>query len=177
MSAIKDSLIAKKYAEALAEVKLSQEILEQLNMIKILVEESSELKSFLLNPSIQKEEKSKVIKTVFLNKVDQKIINTLLVLLERRRVSIITLLADSYKEIFNERNNTQEAKLSTAQDLGTDEINTIKANLEKIFNKGIEIKHSIDESLVAGLKVVVGNKVIDSSLKKKISKLKDLMNI
>jgi F-type H+-transporting ATPase subunit delta len=177
MSTSKDSLIAKKYAEALAEVELSTEILDQLKMIQVLTTESNELKSFLLNPSIKKENKIKLVKEVFADKFNKGVLSTLLLLLERRRISVIALLAESYKEVLNQRNNTQETELSTAQDLNEVEIDSIKRRLEKLFNKNIQIKHTLDKSLVAGLKIIAGDKVIDSSLKKKMNKLKDLMNI
>lgn len=177
MISSKDLLIIKKYAEALAKVKLSEEIIAQLELLKNLIEENSEFGSFLANPSIKKEVKADLIKKTFSGTFDSELINTLLVLLEKRRVNLFSSLADAYREIYNKTNNVSTAEISAPQEIKDSELNAIKDKLEKLFNKNINITQTIDSSISAGMKIKVENKIIDSTLEKKMRDLKELLNI
>lgn len=177
MISSKDLLIIKKYAEALAKVKLSEDIINQLEMIKSLINDNPEFGSFLANPSIKKEVKAELIKKTFSGTVELEVINTLLVLLEKRRVNLFSSLADAYKEIYNKENNVSTAEISAGQEIKDSELNSIKDKLEKLFNKNITVTQTIDSSISAGMRIKVENKVIDSTLEKKMRDLKDLLNI
>ncbi len=177
MISSKDLLIIKKYAEALAKVKLSEGIITQLELLKNLIEENSEFSSFLANPSIKKEVKADLIRKTFSATFDSELINTLLVLLEKRRVNLFSSLADAYREIYNKANNVSTAEISAPQEIKDSELNAIKDRLEKLFNKNINITQTIDSSISAGMKIKVENKVIDSTLEKKMRDLKELLNI
>lgn len=173
MQSSKDNLIAHKYAEALAELRQGETVIEDLEKVRDTFLESKELTSFFSNPSYQEEDKAKVLKKIFESKVQKEVLNTLLLLLEKRRINLAPLLAANYKEIFYAKENIELAEISSATKLSDTELNEIKAQLEASFKKKVELSNSVDESLIAGLKIQISDKVIDSSLKTKIKQLKD----
>lgn len=175
MQSSKDNLIAHKYAEALAELRQGETVIEDLEKVREVFLESKELVSFLNDPSYQKAEKTKVLRKIFEAKVQKEVLNTLLLLLEKRRINLAPLLAANYKEIFYAKENIELAQISSATKLSDSELNEIKTQLEASFKKKVEISTNLDESLIAGLKINIANKVIDSSLKAKIKQLKDLV--
>ncbi len=175
MQSQKDNLIAKKYAEALAELREGETVLEDLTLVKDSFNESQELTSFLANPQYSHNVKQQLIIKIFKDKVQKEVLNTLLVLLEKRRINLVPLLADSYKEIYLSRANIELANISSASPLKDNELEEIRTSLEASLKKKIEINSSVDESLIAGVKIQMANKVIDSSLKTKLKNLKALL--
>ncbi|MDD9898381.1 MAG: ATP synthase F1 subunit delta [Candidatus Melainabacteria bacterium] len=175
MQSQKDQLIAKKYAEALAELREGETVIEDLEKVRQAFEESEELREFLANPAYNSDQKKEIIKTIFAKEVQKEVLSTILVLLERHRIGLATMLAENYKTIYYQRANIEFARVSSASKLETKELEEIKAQLEKTFNKKVELSNELDESLVAGIKINVANKVIDSSLRTKLKKLKSLL--
>lgn len=171
----KDKLIANKYAEALAELRQGETVIEDLELVKDTFSNCPELLEFFASPQYQSKDKSQVLITVFKDKVQKEVLNTLLILLERCRIELASLLADSYKSIYYQRENIAFANISSASKLKDNELQEIKAQLEASFKTKVEISNELDESLIAGLKIQVANKVIDSSLKTKLKNLKTLL--
>lgn len=175
MQSTKDRLVAKKYAEALAELRQGETVIDDLEKVRQAFEESTELREFLANPAYESTGKKKVLEEIFGKEVQKEVLSTLLVLLERRRIQLAPMLVENYKTIFYQRENIEFAKVSSASKLSSTELDEIKTQLEKTFNKKVEVSNELDESLVAGMKINVANKVIDSSLRTKLKKLKSLL--
>ena len=79
------------------------------------------------------------------------------------------------ENIYLEKNNTAVAKVKTVVDLKDDEKKSLVLQLEKKYNKKILLEEEIDESIIGGVYVQVGNEVIDGTVKSKIDEMKKLM--
>ena len=167
----KNNLVAKKYAEALVALDASESTLQELKLITNSLLESLGLKSSLENPSVTKETKFKILDEVFGSKVAKNTLNLLKLCISKRRTNIISLLAKYYEAAYLRINNIELAKIETSLDISNQELEDIKAQLEKVFNTGIKIETKNNPDLLAGIKINVNNKVIDYSLKSKIKKL------
>ncbi|MBT6843318.1 MAG: ATP synthase F1 subunit delta [Candidatus Melainabacteria bacterium] len=171
----KNKLIAMKYAEALAEIRQGETVIEDLELVKSVFEASTELLEVFASPQFQTQGKKQVLIAVFEGKVQKEVLSTLMILLERRRIELAPDLVECYKEIYYKRENIEFAKVSSTNKLETKELNEIKTQLETSFNSKVEISNELDESLIAGIKIEIANKVIDSSLKTKLKNLKSLL--
>lgn len=171
--------IAKIYTQALAEnfstnADLSQALAE-LEAIKECFEANSDLNLVIYHPSVKIEEKRNILKKSLEGKVSSPILNLILILLERGRLEIISELPKYLKETLFERQNKAQAVVQSANPLSEKQIEEIRADLEKIFEKKLELETEIDESLIAGVKVNIGDKVLDSSVKSKLKQMKQLL--
>ena len=167
----KDNLIAKKYAEALVELDASQKTLDDLKLVSEALSSNPDLRSSLENPSVSEEAKLKIVEEVFKASISQNTLNIMKLCISRRRTNIIALLAEHYETAFLNKNNIELASLESASDISADELEDIKDQLEKVFNKGIKIEAKNNPDLIAGVKINVNNKVIDYSLDSRIKKL------
>lgn len=175
MANTKEKLIAKKYAGALAAVKLSSKIIEDLTLVKECFETNEQLKLSLSNPSVKMDSKKSILKEIFSKKIEEETLSTLLLLLDKRRIELAPSLLEFYRADYYLSENIELAEVQTAKKLNDSEISEIKKLLENSFKKTIEISESSDETLVAGMKIKIANKVIDSSLKTKLKQLKSLL--
>lgn len=175
MSKQKETLIVKKYAEALASQANSEAVMNDLLLIKESFNSSEEFKNFLLRPGIKADDKIKIIDNIFSGKIDTLSLNTLKLLIKKRRISIAPELYEAYKECFYKNSNIELAMVYTASEISEENLKAIKSSLEKIFKKDVQISSQLDEELIAGSKIKLSGKVIDSSLKSKINKMKQLI--
>lgn len=167
----KDNLIAKKYAEALVEVEASETVLADLKLIKATLEDNSNLSSSFENPSVDEETKIKILADVFDKQVSPVAVNLMKLCIQKRRTNIINLLAGHYETAYLNKNNIELASLESPSEISAGELDEIKTQLEKVFDKGIKIEAKNNPELIAGMKINVNNKVLDYSLKSKIKKL------
>lgn len=170
--------IAKKYAKALLlladenATRLNVELGNELKIIKEVFNSNENLRNFLFQPNTNKKNKKETLCKIFKNSINDLTLNLLLVLLDKGRVRVAPLLAEAYQEALCEKNNVAVAVINTANQLEESKLNHIKQDLERVFNKHVEIQTNIDKSLIAGIKINVGDKVIDSSVKFQLQSIK-----
>lgn len=164
--------ISKRYAAALSELRLDYKIYEDLLLVKNTMESSIELWEFINNPQVDSNIKKETIHRIFEWKVEQEILNLLYLLIDKKRISVINPLANSYRELYFSKSNIQLAELSSPSVISKEDLDAIKSTLEGCFHKEVSLDSNVDESLIAGLKLKLGSKVIDSSVKAKLEELK-----
>ena len=93
-----------------------------------------------------------------------------------KRNGLLNKMEDIIKkfvEIFNKENNIIEAKIFTSRKLDDNEVNDIKKFLLKKYNaEKIETRMKVDKNLKGGIKIVVGEEIIDNSVLGRLQKLK-----
>ncbi len=112
------NVIANRYAEALFQIgeeeKLTDMLYQELSEIVNLIKVNQDLFSILKSPVISKKEKISLIDNIFEDKININIKNFLKILIEQDRISFISDISDSYKELLNEKNNILEGFVISA---------------------------------------------------------------
>lgn len=173
------SVVARNYASALFELaKESNEldiVKEELNQINNCLKDNDELYKTLIHPSIEKKDKKAIFSNVFQD-CNRLIKNTMMLLIDKNHLKLIYDINESFIELYREDNDIELAEIYSAKQLTDEELNEIKNMLIKKTNKKIEVKCYVNESLLAGVKVKLQDKVIDNTLINKIEVLRDKIN-
>ena len=163
--------IASRYALALCSLGNSNELLTELHSVSEILKTSNDLNSFLLNPIISVSDKKEVLEKVFCD-YSQNLKNSLFVLVEKNRFSYFESIVEEFKHLLDEKNNVKQVEIISAVELLDDEKNNLIDKLNRKLNCSVRASYSIDESILAGLVIKIGDKVIDNSLKTKFAGLK-----
>lgn len=171
-----NSIVANRYALALfkaAQAKGEVEaVQQQLLEIKKIFVESAELKVLLETPRLSNTKKKELLSQL-LNGANQLILNTVYVLLDKKRMDEIINLVDEYIIVANDAAGIADAKVYSTQALTADEEASIStAFAAKVGKQSLRIENIIDESLIGGVRVQIGNRIFDSSLSGKLNRLK-----
>jgi len=94
---------------------------------------------------------------------------------QKRRLQVVPMLIDAVRNKISEEKGEVTAEVTTAQKLSVEQIKELSKTLKASVGKDVNIKAIIDESLIGGLIVKVGSKMIDSSIKSKLSNLQNVM--
>lgn len=164
-----------RYARAVLDLakdqKLASAVNEDMKTIANAVEASNELSDMLHSPVIPTAIKKSALLAVFknLNKLTINLIDTLI---ENRRIDIFGNVAETYNQLYDKEQGTQVAKVTTAVPL-TDELKRmVLVKVKELTGKDAEITNVIDENILGGFILRVGDLQYDASISNKLSKLK-----
>lgn len=173
-------LIAKTYSEALFEVALEDntidKFLEELQFIADTLKMYPEFFTLLKSPQIHVSEKKEMVSEVFKDALSPEISNFIKIILDKNRSYYILQIKDAFEDLVNNHKGIIEAVAITAIPLNDEDKLKLKEKLEKITGKNIKIQNKIDTSLLGGVLVRIGDKVIDGTVKGRLDELKDSLS-
>ncbi len=177
MSNDKNILIAERYAQSLIDLGKNNDlsyvaIATDLAAIQLILNRSKDLYDALTNPLVNVDDKENIIDSVFVKDVDKLIINFLKLLVERNRFNLIYDVIAKFNLLLDDVNNVARVEVVSAVSLNENEKNIILEKLsQKIRDKQISVKYSVDESIIAGLVFKLGDDVLDTSVSHRLEEL------
>ncbi|MDE0113775.1 MAG: F0F1 ATP synthase subunit delta [Albidovulum sp.] len=172
--------IASRYAAAIFELSKESDELESLESdvaaLKAALAESGEFRAAIASPVYSREDLSNAI--VELSKsmgLGEFVGNALSLMAMRRRLFVLPHLLDRINELLDEDKGLVTADVVSARALSEEQMNRLKDSLHAIAGKEVRIESVVDESLIGGLIVKLGSKMVDSSLKTKLLNIENAM--
>jgi F-type H+-transporting ATPase subunit delta len=173
---VSQSAAAKRYALAL--FQLAQEhnqlahVEEDLREVKVVFKENSGLQAMFASPKLSLDRKKELVRELF-GKANPLVVNTLQVLIDRKRINETVEVANEFTVLSNEAQGIADAKVFSTRPLTDDERASIStAFAKKIGKQSLRIENEIDPSLIGGIRVQIGNNIFDSSISAKLDRLK-----
>jgi len=169
------SMVAKRYALALLQIAKEQQLLgefeQELRVIKEVVQYTPELQAVLKSSKLSIEKKKEVLTQAFAS-VNVYVLNTLLILVDRHRENELVNVVDEFIALANEEMGIAEADVYSTRPLSDAEREAISAVFAaKIGKKSLKIENIVDTDLLGGIKLRIGNRIYDGSLKGKLDRL------
>lgn len=171
-----NSTVAKRYAQALFELAQQQQILAEVGAdlaeLKAVIHNSPELLTLLAVPKLSSERKKQLVAEVFAN-VHPVVLNTLYVLIDKKRIADISSLVDAYVVLAASAQGIAEATVFSTRELTDEERTSISTSFAQLVGKqALNITNVIDPSLLGGVRIQIGNHIYDSSIVSKLDRLK-----
>jgi F-type H+-transporting ATPase subunit delta len=167
--------LANKYAVAIFELAKEENELEaygeQLTQVSQVVAAQADLKAFINNPQVQPLAKKELLSKLFKEDLASSVYNFIMLLVDKRRESLLEEIAGRYQALSNAARNIVEAEVTVTSELSDAQKKSLIAKLEKVTGKKVLISTHIDKSIIGGLVVKMGDKLIDGSV---VSQMKSL---
>jgi F-type H+-transporting ATPase subunit delta len=170
-----NSMVAKRYALALFQIAKETQALgvieEELRVVKEVVQYNPELKNILNSSKLSIEEKKEIIKSSFAT-VNVNVLNTILILIDRHREDQIVDVANEFLELANDEMGIAEAQVYSTRELTDAEREAISSVFAaKVGKKSLKIENIVDSNLLGGIRLRIGNRIYDGSLRGKLDRL------
>ncbi len=169
-------LVIKRYATALFDLAASegkmQQFEEEIRSIVLALKEEPDFISVLQNQKITLGEKVLLIERIFANKADASIVGLMVIVVRKGRQEFLLDIFEAFLEMAKHKKGILRATVTSAVPLKDSQLEQIKSRLEMSTKSQIELNTIIDESIIAGLVVRVGDKVVDASIKGNMQNLK-----
>ena len=125
------------------------------------------------SPIINAEKKNSAFKAIFDGKVDPLTMNFFKTVIDKSRESVFPEMCDAFIDQFRSKNIIASAKVMTAATLSEEKLHAIKSSLNQNSSAAtFEIQEEVDESLIGGFIIEMGDKRYDASVKHKLNKLR-----
>jgi F-type H+-transporting ATPase subunit delta len=167
---------AKRYATAFFELAKEQSqidtIAADLEKLAALAAAKGDIKSFMHNPTLRRENQAAALQAVAehlkLSKLTAQFLGTLA--MKRRLDTLALIVKDVAAQIAAHKGETT-AYVTAAQALDQKQIGEIAANLKQVLGMEVRVTLTVDPEIMGGLIIHVGSKRIDSSVRTKLDRL------
>jgi F-type H+-transporting ATPase subunit delta len=167
---------ARRYAEAAFSVAMRDDAVEawrsELDSAAEIVGEER-IGRALANPSIPLETRLATAEDTFGKLVGNKMLNLIGLLLRRGRIEELPRLAAEFRRLDDERQGITHATATSASALTADEVRALTQRLEQYTGGRIQLDVEVDPSLLGGLVVRVGDRLIDGSVRSRLERLRN----
>ncbi len=164
-----------RYAKAVLALAQEQNIAEAVNadmsLVANTIEASKELKDVLFSPVVTSDVKKSALLAIFPNvsKSTTDLVNTLIT---NNRIDLLGHVATKYVTLYNEAIGNQEAIVTTAVALTGDLETKVLAKVKELTGKNVTLKNIIDETVLGGFILRVGDLQYDASISNQLNTLK-----
>lgn len=170
--------LAKRYAKAVLDVADDRdsvrEIEEEMVQLKNIYEDDEYLGPVLENPLIDRQEKQDIVEDTLSEYFCEEIMNLLNLMIEKGRAELIPYVSDSYDRLADERFGVVRVRARSAQPVSEEELADLQEQLERLLDgQSVDLTCEEDPELLAGMKIRIGDHVLDASLEGRIEDLEE----
>ena len=165
--------IARPYAEALFKTAASDldgtaAWLDELAAIASNVQ----LQQYAGNPSVSATQTFDVVSGVAKSKLPDSAKNFLRTVIENGRIAVLPEIASQFRVLKNTKGGSSDATVYSAFALEGAALADLSSTLEKRFGRKLNLKVELEPELIGGVRVVVGDEVLDTSVKARLQQMK-----
>lgn len=168
--------IGRRYAEAIYEIAEERNTVQEthhfLNAIMELYQNEVTFRNFVLHPLLKNQEKEEVFKEIFKGTSDE-LFEIAFYILQKDRMSYIRNIVSEYLKIYYEKHQILDVIATFATELTEEQRKKLIQKLQDKTKREIRLETHIDENILGGGILKIGDQVIDGSLKKELSRIKE----
>jgi len=133
---------------------------------------NTQLQQFAGNPNVSAAQVFDVFVTVAKSALPEQAKNFLRTIIENGRLSALPEMASQFRALKNAQSGSSDAVIYSAFPMDAGTVADVAATLEKRFGRKLNATVEIDETLIGGIRVVVGDEVLDTSVKARLEQMK-----
>ncbi len=172
--------VARKYSQALFLASKDHGLIdiayEQLKDLKTYLETDRTLINFLSAPQVLDEHKLALIRDVFGSRLEQLLVEFLVVLAEKHRTAFLPEVIDEFTRLVEAERGIGRATILTAVPLSEKERSRLTDKLAAKTGLKIVLEERIDPSVIAGMIVILHNEIIDGSVRRSLDMLREQLS-
>jgi len=167
--------IAEVYARSLFEVAMEHDVLDrvhdELGEFAEALSDDRTLQVFLFSPYFSSEEKRDGVRKI-VSDADERVVNFLELLAERHRMPALFRIKREFDALWADENKLLPVTVTSAVELDEQIVKDIGARIEEQTGRRVELSSDVDADVLGGLRVQVGNMVLDGTVRNRLERLR-----
>lgn len=176
-------LVSKTYGDALfavaMEEKCMDDFFEAAKAVLEILQTNEDFGKLMNHPKIMKEDKVKIVEETFAGRIPKEMVGMMTLMVQKGRAQDMTAVFDYFIDLVKEEKKIGKADVTTAIELSAKQKAQVEERLISTTKyESFEMCYKVDPSLIGGMVIRVGDRVVDSSIKTKLYDLsRQLRNI
>ncbi len=167
--------LARRYAVAVdmiaRERAIGEKIAADLTAIAAAIGDRGKIYEFFSSPVVPRPDKERLLTEAFGEKVDPVALHTLLLLVRKRRESLLGALVKEFLALQRAARGAETLVMTSARPLERHEYVELVAKLERAYGKKFEVTQEVDPKLIGGVRLMMGDRRIDASIAGRLDSL------
>jgi F-type H+-transporting ATPase subunit delta len=165
--------LARPYAEALYRVAKSGDLAQWNDLVLEMAQVAAhpDVRSFVSNPKLSNVQVTDTFLSLLRSNVSEQAKNFVDMLVQNDRLTLLPEIADQYHALKNADAGAADAEITSAYEMTDAQLNNLVATLERKFGRKLHPIVKVDHSLIGGVRVAVGDEVLDTSVRAKLQKM------
>lgn len=172
---MRDIKVASRYAKSLLGIAIEQNKLEELHndmqLINTVCSENRELELLLKSPIVKSDKKEAIITEVFGKNISQIANSFIAIILSKKRENLLADIANAFIDVYKTHKNITTASVTTAVSLTAAQKKAVVGLLNAQGKENVELNEIVNNEIIGGMILRVGDKQVDESIKRKLSNL------
>ena len=169
-------LASSTYADALFELAIEKntysEWREEIEAIQTILHDNPQFDELMSHPRILKEEKLKLAEEAFAGKADPEIVGLIRIVIEKDRYAQLDAIFEEFIDSVKEYQGIGVAWVTTARELTAAQKQAVTQKLlDTTEFKTMEMHYDVDEGVIAGMVIRIGDRVVDSTVRTRLEGL------
>lgn len=176
-------LVSKTYGDALFETCMEMgsldQVYEEVKAVLEILKTDDDLNKFMNHPKVVKEDKIKVIEDSFTGRVSKELVGLMALVASKGRYAEMASIFEYFIDLVKKEKKIGMVHVTTAFELKeAQKADVEKRILDTTVYRSLEMDYVVDESLIGGMVIRIGDRVVDSSIKTQLYELsKELYKI
>ncbi|HEY8608679.1 MAG TPA: F0F1 ATP synthase subunit delta [Noviherbaspirillum sp.] len=165
--------IARPYAEALFRVAQSGKLAAWSDLVSEMAAVAAlpDVQSFASNPKLTDQQVVETFLSLLKTPVTPEAKNFVLMLVENGRLTLLPEIGTQFHVLKNAAEGAADAEITSAFELTDAQVKDLVATLEKKFGRKLNPTVKVDPALIGGVRVAVGDEVLDTSVRAKLQQM------
>lgn len=165
--------VARPYAEALFRVAKQGNMAAWSELVSELAQVGSnpDVQAFAANPNVTDTDMAATLAALVKSPMTPEANNFVRMLVENGRVSLLPEIGEQFQVLKNADAGAADAEITSAFEISDAQVAQLVAMLEKKFGRKLNPTVTVDPALIGGVRVVVGDEVLDTSVRAKLQQM------
>lgn len=165
--------VARPYAEALFRVAKAGNLSAWSDLVSEMAQVAAhpDVKMLAANPKVSDEETAQLFLSALKSPSNAEARNFVGMLVQNGRLSLLPEIGAQFHALKNAQEGAADAEIYSAFDMSDAQVKDVVATLEKKFGRKLNPTVTVDNSLIGGVRVVVGDEVLDTSVRAKLQQM------
>lgn len=173
-------LVEKRYAEALVDLAVAEDSLDgfqvELSAVVDAFRDQDRFRNFLLDPEVRSETKKDALGRMFGGNLGQGTVNFLMLLVDKGRIGFLPGIMKQFIILADKLRHVLHMTVASSEPLDTVTIKALEDKYRTLYGaSSVRVDTVVDKSLMGGVKVTIGDRVVDGSVKGRLESLREAL--
>lgn len=168
--------LGRVYAKALLDLAREKNVVEpireDMRLVSATLNESRELANVMASPIVKADKKEAILKEIFSGKVNEITERFFQVVVNHGREGALRVIAQGFENMYLQLKGIERVKVTTAYALSEEEVKAVAEKAAAYTGKEVELNQHVDESIIGGMVLRVGDKRYNGSLSHQLKTLR-----